>query len=307
MNRRDTLTAMLALGAVAGLPAARAQSPNPGRMPVLGVLSSAPIVSPEQWANSPFWPPLRKLGWIEGQNFRVERASSYPNDDRLPALAEELVRKRVDVIFAASNESAVAAARATKNVPVVFWGVNYPVELGLVDSLSRPGGNVTGIALHVGPAEFTKTMDFLKEAAPSARRLSYIYQSDHVERVDGSQWRFADDYIESAAKRVGFESHQHALSRDRNLDAVFADILAVRAQALYVSLSWWTIELRGRIVEFANRNRLPSAFNSPDDVELGGLLSYGPDIPELFRRAASYVDKVLRGANPKDLPVELPR
>jgi putative ABC transport system substrate-binding protein len=149
-------------------------------------------------------------------------------------------------------------------------------------------------------------MDFLKEMSPGAGRLSYIYQSDHVQRVDGTQWRFADDYIESAARRVGFESHHHALSRDKNLDAVFADILAVRAQALYVSLSKWTIELRGRIVEFANRNRLPSAFNAPEDVELGGLLSYGPDIRELFRRAASYVDKVLRGANPKDLPVELP-
>jgi putative ABC transport system substrate-binding protein len=216
------------------------------------------------------------------------------------------VRNRVDVIFAASNQSAVAAARATKNIPIVFWGVNYPVELGLVDSLSRPGGNVTGIALYVGPVEFTKTMDFLKQAAPSAQRLSYVYQADHMQRVDGTQWRFADDYIESAAKRVGFESHQHALSREKDLDAMFADILGVRAQALYVSYSAWTINFRERIVEFANRNRLPSAFNAPEDVEMGGLLSYGPDILELFRRAAAYVDKVLRGANPKDLPIELP-
>lgn len=154
--------------------------------------------------------------------------------------------------------------------------------------------------------EFTKTMDFLKEVSPGARRLSYLYESAHVQRVDGTRWRFADDYIESAARRVGFESHQHALSREQDLDAVLADILAIRAQALYVSYSKFTIDLRGRIIEFANRNHLPSAFNSPEDVMLGGLLSYGPDILELFRRAASYVDKVLRGANPKDLPVELP-
>jgi putative ABC transport system substrate-binding protein len=246
MNRRDTLAAMVAFGAVASLPAVRGQSRKSESKPVLGVLSTFPIVAPEQWANSPFWRPLRSLGWIEGQNFQVERASSYPNDDRLPLLAEELVRNRVDVIFAASNQSAVAAARATKNIPIVFWGVNYPVELGLVDSLSRPGGNVTGIALYVGPVEFTKTMDFLKQAAPSAQRLSYVYQADHMQRVDGTQWRFADDYIESAAKRVGFESHQHALSREKDLDAMFADILGVRAQALYVSYSAWTINFRER-------------------------------------------------------------
>ena len=127
-----------------------------------------------------------------------------------------------------------------------------------------------------------------------------------MQRVDGTQWRFADDYIESAARRVGFDSHQHALSRRQDIDDVLADILAVGSQALYVSYSKITLELRGRIIEFANRNRLPSAFNSPEDVVLGGLLSYGPDILDLFRRAASYVNKALRGANPSDLPVELP-
>ena len=216
------------------------------------------------------------------------------------------MRKRVDVIFAASNESAVAAARATKKIPIVFWGVNYPVELGLVESLAHPGGNVTGIALYVGPAEFTKTMDFLKEAAPNIRRLSYIYESSHVQRVDGTQWRLADDYIESATRRLGIESHQHTLSREQDLDAVFAEILAVKADALYIDHSKFTIELSERIIDFATRNHLPTAVNRSDDVRLGGLLSYGPDTWELFRRAALYVDKVLRGANPRDLPVELP-
>jgi putative tryptophan/tyrosine transport system substrate-binding protein len=216
------------------------------------------------------------------------------------------VRKRVDVIFTASNESAVAAARATKKIPIVFWGVNYPVELGLVESLARPGGNVTGIALYVGPAEFTKTLDFLKEAAPNVRRLSYIFESSHVMRVDGTQWQLADDYIESAARRLGIESHQHALSREQDLDAIFAEILAVKADALYIDQSKFTIELSERIIDFATRNHLPTAFNRSDDVRLGGLLSYGPGIWESFQRATLYVDKVLRGANPKDLPVELP-
>ena len=306
MNRREALSALIVVGASTGVPAIQAQSPKPIRTPILGVLSAFPIVSPEKWATSPFWTPLRSFGWIEGENLRVERASSYPSDDQLPALAEELVRKKVDVIFAASNESAVAAAHATKTIPIVFWGVNYPVELGLVESLARPGGNVTGIALHIGPIEFTKTLEFLKEIAPSAARLSYIYETAHMRKVDGTQWQFANDYIETAAKKVGFDSREHALSRPDDLDAVLADVLLAKSQALYVSYSKLTIELRGQLIEFANRNRLPSAFNSQDDVEMGGLLSYGPDLGLLFRRAASHVDKVLRGAKPQDVPVELP-
>jgi len=221
-------------------------------------------------------------------------------------MAEELVRKRVDVIFAASNEAAIAAARATKSIPIVFWGVNYPVELGLVDSLAHPGGNVTGVALYVGPAEFTKTLDFLKELAPQAKRLSYLYEAAHMRRVDGTRWEFADDYIETAARRVGFESHQYTLSPERGLGIAFEDMLAAKTQAVYVSFSKFTIEARQRIIDFANTNRLPSAFNSFDDVFFGGLLCYGPDMRDLFRRAADSVDKVLRGAHTKDLPVELP-
>jgi putative ABC transport system substrate-binding protein len=249
---------------------------------------------------------LRDLGWVEGRNFSAVRASSYPDDDHLPGLAEELVRKRVDVIFAASNEAAIAAARATKSIPIVFWGVNYPVELGLVDSLARPGGNVTGVALYVGPAEFTKTLDFLKELVPQAKRLSYMYESAHMRKVDGARWELADEYIETAARRVGFESRQYALSREQELERAFADMLAAKTQALYVSFSKFTIGARQRIIEFANMNHLPSAFNSFDDVFLGGLLCYGPDLQDLFRRAADSVNKVLLGAHAKDLPVELP-
>jgi putative tryptophan/tyrosine transport system substrate-binding protein len=307
MKRRDTLALILSLSDTAGLSSADAQTFRLKEKPVLGILSDLPIAAPEMWASSPFWSPLREMGWTEGLNFQVERASSYPDNDRLPGLAAELVRKRVDVIFAASNESAVAAARATRSIPIVFWGVNYPVELGLVDSLANPGGNVTGIALYVGPDEFTKTIEFLKEAAPDVRRLSYLYESAHMRRVDGSPWQFADEYIEVAARRLGIESHQHALLREQDVDAAFAQMLAVGAQALYVSYSRFTIELRQRIIEFADNRRLPSAFNAADDVLLGGLLSYGPDLRELFRLAASLVDKVLRGASPRALPVELPR
>jgi putative tryptophan/tyrosine transport system substrate-binding protein len=307
MKRRDTLALFLSLSDVAGLSSAVAQTLKSKGKPVLGVLSDLPIAAPEMWASSPFWSPLREMGWIEGLNVRVERASSYPDNDRLPGLAAELVRKGVDVIFAASNESAVAAARATRSIPIVFWGVNYPVELGLVDSLANPGGNVTGIALYVGPDEFTKTIEFLKEAAPQVRRLSYLYESAHMRRVDGSRWQFADEYIEVAAKRLGIESHQHALLREQDIDAAFAQVLAVGAEALYVSYSRFTIELRQRIIEFANNHRLPSAFNATEDVLLGGLLCYGPDLRDLFRQAASLVDRVLRGASPSALPVELPR
>ena len=303
MNRRKVLEAMLALGAVGPL-SAKAQTG--AKSPVLGVLSSLPIVAPEQWARSPFWRPLRKLGWIEGQTLNVERASGEGDVQRLMSLAQELVRKQVDAIFAPGNESALAAARATTTIPIIFWGVNYPVDMGLVESLARPGGNVTGIALFVGPSESAKTLEYLREMVPRARRLSYIYEAAQVRKVDGTEWSLARGYIETAAKARGFELHEHPISRSEDLEVAFNHIGSVGAQALYVGYSQLTLSERKRIVAFANRSRLPSVFNAEPHVADGGILSYGPNIPDLFERSASYVDKVLRGTRPNNLPVELP-
>ncbi len=306
MNRREAVEGLLALSVVATPFATRAQNPKPLKSPVLGLLSALPIATPEQWEQSPFWVPLRKLGWIEGQNLRVERASAEGDVQRLPEMAQALVRKGVDLIFAPGNESAIAAAHATKTIPIVFWGVNYPVEIGLAKSFARPSGNVTGIALFVGPSESAKTLDYLRELLPRARKLSYIYEAAQVRRMDGTEWPLAHDYIATAARDRGFELSELSITGAQELDSTFDRIASLGTQALYVGYSQLMIYEAERIVAFANRNRLPSVFNSQAHVTFGGTLSYGPNIFALFERAAAYVDKVLRGTRPTDLPIELP-
>jgi putative ABC transport system substrate-binding protein len=305
VNRREAIEKLLALGAATPF-TALPQNSKLRKTPLLGVLSALPIVAPEKWEQSPFWVPLRKLGWIEGQNLRVERASAEGEVQRLPELAQGLVRKGVDAIFAPGNEGAIAAAQATRTIPIVFWGVNYPIEIGLANSYSRPGGNVTGIALFVGPSESAKTLDYLRELLPHATRFAYIYEATQVRRMDGTEWPLAHDYIATAAAARGFEVTELPITTGHDLDAVFARIRTLKPQALYVGYSQLTLNEAERIVEFANRGALPSVFNSAAHVTHGGTLSYGPDIFVLFQRAAAYVDKVLRGTLPTDLPIELP-
>lgn len=307
MNRRDAIKGLLTLGSIGSPWKSQAQSPGiADKTLTLGVLSALPILSADKWADSPFWAPLRKLGWIEGRNLRVERASAEGDAQRLPDLARALVSKGVDVIFAPGNESAIAAARATKTIPIVFWGVNYPVEMGLAKSLPRPEGNVTGIALFVGPSESAKTLDFIRELLPAARRISYLYEGVQIRRVDGSEWPVAHDFVATAAKGRGFEVSEVQVDRSQDLDAAFERILRARTQALYVAYSQLTLREAERIFAFANRNRLPSVINAAAINSGAGILSYGPDIPLLFQRAAAHVDKVLRGVSPANIPIELP-
>ena len=305
MNRREAIEKLLALGAATPF-TALAQNSKLRKTPLLGVLSGLPIVAPEKWEQSPFWVPLRKFGWIEGQNLRVERASAEGDVQRLPELAQSLVRKGVDAIFAAGNEPAIAAARATKTIPVVFWGVNYPIEIGLAKSYARPDGNVTGIALFVGPSESAKTLDYLRELLPHASRFAYVYEATQVRRMDGTEWPLAHDYIATQAAARGLEVTELPITSAHDLDAAFARISTLKPQALYVGYSALTLNEGERIVAFANRSGLPSVFNSAAHLMYGGTLSYGPDIFVLFERAAAYVDKVLRGTLPTNLPIELP-
>jgi putative ABC transport system substrate-binding protein len=306
MNRRDAIKGLLTLGAIGSPWKSGAQDPKVSdKTLTLGVLSALPILSADKWAASPFWAPLRKLGWIEGQNLRVERASAEGEAQRLPDLARVLVSKGVDVLFAPGNESAIAAAQATKTIPIVFWGVNYPVEMGLAKSLPRPEGNVTGIALFVGPSESAKTLDFIRELLPAAGRISYLYEGVQIRRVDGSEWPVAHNFVAAAAKARGFEAIEVQVDRSEDLDAALNRIAQARTQALYVAYSQLTIREAARIFAFANRIRLPSVMNVVAHRD-AGILSYGPDLPLLFQRAAAYVDKVLRGASPADLPIELP-
>ena len=294
---------LLAVGSLLTVPLARAQSQ--ARLPVIGMLSPGATPTPEQWASTPSARRLKELGWIEGKNVIVEQARGEEREDLLPALAEELVRKRVDVILAHSPEAAVAAARATKTIPIVLWGVTSPIELGLIKSFAKPASNVTGVAWNAGgEGQVAKPLEFLKEIAPHVARLASIFSPSAAYTVAGAQ----HDYSAwvAAIKKYGFDLRIHEVRRNEDLEAAFAEILDSRAQGIVVAAMPFTGRNHQRIVEFANRNRLPSAFDAKFFVKAGGLVSYGPDVPETQRRAIDYVDRILRGTRPSDLPVEMP-
>lgn len=307
MDRRDTITALLALGIAAGPRAARAEA-NPSKQgKTLAVLAPGSSQEVERYFLGMFRAELKALGWIEGQNLVVVGAFADFKNERLPALAEDLVRKRVDVILATAGDAAVAAARATKSIPIVFVGVPWPVETGLIDSFARPGRNVTGVSSYTGIEVSTKRLEFLKEIAPNATRLSWILDPSLGASLDGRRLD-ARPMVDPAAKALGYEVRFHHIEKSEDVDPAFAEILAWRAQAIAVSGGAATFAARERIATFALRNRLPTACVSPSVVEAGGLLSYSAAgaFPESVARGANYVDRILRGARPADLPVYRP-
>jgi putative ABC transport system substrate-binding protein len=289
--------ALVVLATPVAAPAQRA-----GKVSTLGILSPLPSPPPEQRGRGVVADKLKELGWIEGQNLIIERAYGEGREDRLPELAEMLVRRRVDVIWAVGPPSAVAAARATNAIPIVFWGVGFPVELGLVDDLARPGRNVTGMAFSPGPEIIGKQLEFLKQIAPAVTRLAWITYPDSKRTV----YRPLEAVLDSAVRQLGLELRKYPAERREDFDAIFAAATAWRAQAIGLIGSPLLGRERTRIVEFANRNRLASTFGMRDFVEVGGLMSYAPDTRETVLQSFVYVDKILRGARPADLPVEQP-
>ena len=301
MNRRG-FVAMI--GGALAAPLARAQ--KPAKLPVLGILTPHPREAPERAAQNPFLVRLKQLGWVNGESIAIDRPDAEGREDRLPAMAEELVRKRVDVIWAIGPESAVAAARATRTIPIVFWGVAYAVEQGLVDSFARPGRNVTGIAFNTGPELSAKLLEHLNLVAPAAKRVSRIITPSAMSDINGNRVTVGMPILQDASKRLRVELRDHEVLKVEDFDAAFAAVLQWRAQALVVPGTTLTFRERARFTEFAMRNRLPSAFNQREFVEAGGFLSYGIDSTETILQTIGYVDRILRGAKPADLPVDLP-
>ena len=251
---------------------------------------------------------LKARGWIEGENLIVERAYADLDVERLAGLADGLVRKGVDVIVAIGPEAALAAARATRSIPIVFFGVVWPVEQGLIDSFARPGRNVTGIAFYTGVEVSNKRLEVLREIAPGAKRLSWLWPPQLAETVGGDRYDVAP-VLEAAGTRLGFETRLHPVRKMADVETALADVLAVRAQAISVAGSAHLLAARLRLAEFALRHRLPTASSTVFIVEAGGLLSYAPAWAEwqtLTSRNYDYVDRILRGAKPADLPVERP-
>ena len=246
---------------------------------------------------------MRDLDYVEGRNFVMEHRYAEGTFERLPALAVELGALKVDVIVSVGTRSAVTAKQATKTLPIVFVGVGDPVSSGLVTSLARPGSNVTGLSLFITPQLQGKRLELLKQAVPSVSRVALLWQPGAV-----SESTEKDILKESevAARALGVKLQSVEVRGPADFDTAFRRMSGARANALTVYGSAMLFDERRQLVDLVAKNRIPAAYGLREYVEAGGLMSYGPHSPDLYRRAAIYVDKILKGAKPADLPVEQP-
>ena len=244
---------------------------------------------------------LRELGWVEGQNIVIDYRYAEGRVDRLPDLAAELVRLKVDLIVAsAGTQAATAAKNATETIPIVMIYVRDPVGTGLIASLARPGGNVTGVSGSAGLELFAKQLELLKETVPKIRRVAILSNPDNAYH------QLAIREVNVAARSLGVQLQLLEARGPNEFDGAFAAMAKERVGALLVLSDAIFGSHRTRLADLAARSRLPAAFGVRDDVEAGGLMSYGPSILDSYRQAATYVDKILKGAKPADLPVEQP-
>ena len=289
------LTVVLALILLAAPLGATAQ-PS-GKISRVGFLAGS-TAHPSPRTNA-FVAALRDFGYVEGRNLAVEWRASAGRTDRLPDLVAELVRLNVDIIVAADNPSIAAAHRATRTIPIVMVLATDPVPMGFVTSLARPGGSVTGLSEQLAELQ-GKTLQLLKEVIPSAGRVAILWNPGEFGRQ--AQAREA----ERVARALGLSAQLVAVTSQGDLDRVFTAMGRERPDALLVQPSQTNFLQRARIAELAATHRLPTVGWSADTVEAGLLMSYGPNILSLYGRAATYVDKILKGAKPADLPVEQP-
>jgi putative ABC transport system substrate-binding protein len=245
---------------------------------------------------------LRDLGYVEGRNVVIEYRSAEGKLERYPALVAELLGLKVDVIFVPGTPAALAAKQATRTVPIVFVAATDPVADGLVTSLARPGGNVTGLS-SLAPELVGKRLELLKQAVPGVSRVAVLWQPGAVPELTEKDVLKAADV---AARALGVRPQFVEARGPADFDRAFSDMTRARAGALTVMGTPMFFTERRRLVELAAKNRLPVAYGSRDYVDAGGLMAYGPNVADLLRRAASYVDKILKGAKPGDLPVEQP-
>jgi len=243
---------------------------------------------------------LNELGYVEGQNLVIEWRSAKGDSERFPDLAAELVRLKVDVIVTPGSPHMVRVwQRATRTIPIVMGGLRVdPVEAGFVDSLARPGGNITG-AINLDTELHPKRLELLKEAFPGISRVAILWNEDRLR--DTTIWQ----EIEATGQALGVQIQ--SVDVWDGLDSAFSEISQERADALLVAHSVIALDHRARIIDFTVKTRLPAIYGRSRYVKAGGLMSYGTDVPDLYRQAANYVDKILKGAKPADLPIEQPK
>ena len=293
MRRRDFIAAVG--GAVAGPLAARAQ--QPAKQPTIGFLGSGTLEGQGQWVAA-FLQRLRELGWIEGRNITIEYRWAEGNSDRADELAAELVRRRVDVIVTYANPIVLAVKRSTSTIPIVFAAAADPLGTGLVSTLARPGGNVTGLSVEATDLG-SKRLELLRDVVPNFRRLGIMAN------VGNSASVLEMREVQSASGTLGLEVKTLDIRQAEDIARAF-DELKGHVDALYVCIDTILFANRIRIITLALAARLPTMFTTREAVKAGGLMTYGPSFPELFRRAGDYVDRILHGAKPEDLPVEQP-
>jgi len=295
MNRK-CLVWLLATFFLTFVPLANSQQPK--KSPLVGFLTG-PSLSSIKPRIEGFRQSLRELNYVEGQTISFEWRSADGVEERLPSLASELVQLKVDVIFTQGTPATQAAKQATKTIPIVMTSVSDPVGAGLVASLAHPGGNVTGLT-NVLSDLGGKQLELLKEVSPKVSRVAALWDPDNAGNVTWLQ----EMKVAAGALRITLQPlkvHAH-----NDLEPALAAIKKEHAGALNVQGNSVTNDYRVQIVNFAAKNRLPSMYGGSGSVEIGGLMSYGPNPVGLYRRAATYVDKILKGAKPADLPVEQP-
>jgi putative ABC transport system substrate-binding protein len=273
---------------------------QPGKVFRIGILSNVPLSDPQGarvWGA--FIEGLRDLGYVEGRNITIEHRSSEGKYERLPELAAELVRLRVDVIVVPATRNVVVARQATRTIPIVMAGTADAVGFGLVASLARPGGNVTGIST-LGPEIVGKQLALLKEIGPGMSRVAILGNpaNDGYARVL--------EELKLAAKSLGMSLPILNARRPDDFEPAFTAATREHAGALFVFTDGMFLLHRTQIVELAAKHRLPAMYGTSEFVDPGGLMAYGPSMSDGFRRAATYVDKILKGAKPGDLPIEQP-
>jgi putative ABC transport system substrate-binding protein len=278
------------------LPAEAQQARKVSRVGFLGAASASALIG----RLDAFRHGLQELGYIEGKTIAIEYRYADGKAERVPELAAELIALKPDVIVTYQTPSVLAIKKLSTTIPVVFTMLSFPVENGIVASFARPGGNVTGLT-NLTEELNGKRLELLKETVPKITRIAVL--SNPVNPTQPLEWKA----IESTARLLGLQLHSLEVRNAKDFDPAFEEALRARAQALLFLPEAVFSGNINRIVEFTTGNKLPSMYEGSSSVAAGGLMSYGPNINDSFRRAATYVDKILKGAKPADLPVEQPK
>ena len=300
MNNRRKLLVALGAGALAAPFDAFSQQ-QPAKVPRIGLLSPYSPSDTALWHQA-FRLGLRDLGWVEGKNISIEYRYAEGRYDRIPDLAADLVRLKVDVIVAAVTQDILAAKNATRAIPIVMASPADPVTAGLVESLARPGGNITGLS-QMAPEMTGKRLELLKEIVPKLSRVAVLWNPQNPASGSPLSWK----EIQLPAQQLGVQLHSLEARSSNDFDKAFEDATKARAGALAIMPDPLFAGNLKRIADLAAKSRLPSIFHLSEFANSGGLVTYGPDRSDMYRRAATYVDKILKGTKPADLPVEQPK